>query len=131
MPLPRNSTPTCSTAACWPINRWHRSKPPGLAPLLTPIAANVTTASIQLRVLDARGAEVLRIQGARDKSGPVAVANPTEFAAEPAVIKVLAGEHDAVAGDRRLFLASEASQPVLFWTGAVRTAGQRIVGAVL
>jgi putative nucleotidyltransferase with HDIG domain len=74
---------------------------------------------------------VLRIQGARDKSGPVAVANPTEFAAEPAVIKVLAGEHDAVAGDRRLFLASEASQPVLFWTGAVRTAGQRIVGAVL
>ncbi len=103
----------------------------GLTRLLTPIAGNVTTASIQLRVLDVQGREVLRIQGSRDRSGPVAVLNPSEFAAEPAVVKVLAGEPDPLAGDRRLFLSGQPSQPVLYWTGAVRTSGQRIVGAVL
>ena len=103
----------------------------GLARLLTPIAGNVTTASIQLRVLDLHGTEVLHIQGSRDRPGPVAVTDAAAFAAEPAVIKVLAGEHDPVAGDRRLFLSSRHSEPVLYWTGAVRTPGQRIVGAVL
>ncbi len=103
----------------------------GLARLLTPIAANVTTASIQLRVLDLHGIEVLHILGSGDRPGPVAVTDAAAFAAEPAVIKVLAGEHDPVAGDRRLFLSSPQSQPVLYWTGAVRTPGQRIVGAVL
>jgi putative nucleotidyltransferase with HDIG domain len=47
------------------------------------------------------------------------------------VIKVLAGEHAPVAGDRRLFLSRQHSETVLYWTGAVRTPGQRIVGAVL
>jgi putative nucleotidyltransferase with HDIG domain len=103
----------------------------GLTRLLTPIAGNVTTASIQLRVLDLQGREVLRIQGSRDRSGAVAVLNPSEFASEPAVVKVLAGEPDPVAGDRRLFLSGQHSQPVLYWTGAVRTTGLRIVGAVL
>jgi putative nucleotidyltransferase with HDIG domain len=103
----------------------------GLTRLLTPIAGNVTTASIQLRVLDANGREVLRIQGSRGSSGPIAVTNPSEFATEPAVVKVLAGEPDPVAGDRRLFLSSQPSPPMLYWTGAVRTSGQRIVGAVL
>jgi putative nucleotidyltransferase with HDIG domain len=103
----------------------------GLTRLLTPIAGNVTTASIQLRVLDANGREVLRIQGSRGSSGPIAVLNPSEFATEPAVVKVLAGEPDPVAGDRRLFLSSQPSPPMLYWTGAVRTSGQRIVGAVL
>jgi putative nucleotidyltransferase with HDIG domain len=103
----------------------------GLTRLLTPIAGNVTTASIQLRVLDANGREVLRIQGSRGSSGPVAVTNPSEFASEPAVVKVLAGEPDPVAGDRRVFLSSPHAQPVLYWIGAVRTSGQRIVGAVL
>lgn len=103
----------------------------GLAQLLTPIAANVTTASIQLRVLDLHGSEVLRIQGTRNGPGPVDVTDPSAFATEPAVIKVLAGVNDPVAGDRQLFLSSQHSQLTLFWTGAVRTAGQRIVGAVL
>ena len=103
----------------------------GLARLLTPIAGNVTTASIQLRVLDLHGKEVLRIQGTRYGPGQLDVTDGSGFAAEPAVIKVLAGEHDPVAGDRRLFLSSQPSPPVLYWTGAVRTAGQRIVGAVL
>ena len=103
----------------------------GLARLLTPIAGNVTTATIQLRVLDLHGTEVLRIQGSRDRSGRVNVTNASAFATEPAVVKVLAGEHDPVAGDRRLFLSGQPAEPVLYWTGAVRTAGQRIVGAVL
>jgi putative nucleotidyltransferase with HDIG domain len=103
----------------------------GLTRLLTPIAGNVTTASIELRVLDLQGREVLRIQGSRDRSGPIIVTNPSEFASEPAVVKVLAGEPDPLAGDRRVFLSGQHSQPVLYWTGAVRTSGQRIVGAVL
>jgi putative nucleotidyltransferase with HDIG domain len=102
----------------------------GLARLLTPIAGNVTTASIQFRVLDLHGTEVLRIQGSRDRSGRVDVTNASQFTTEPAVLSVLAGEHDAVAGDRRLFLSKD-SQPILYWTGALRTPGQRIVGAAL
>ena len=102
----------------------------GLAQLLTPVAANVTTARIQLRVLDFHGTELLRIEASRNGPSRVDVTNAAEFAAEPAVIQVLAGEHDAVAGDRRLFLSSDA-QPMVYWTGAVRTPGQRIVGAVL
>jgi putative nucleotidyltransferase with HDIG domain len=103
----------------------------GLARLLTPIAGNVTTANIQLRVLDLHGKEVLRIQGGRDGAGRVDVTDATALAGEPAVVKVLSGEHDPVAGDRRLFLSSQLSRPVLYWTGAVRTPDQRIVGAVL
>src|SRR2546430_3478034 len=102
----------------------------GLARLLTPVAANVTTARIQLRVLDFHGTELLRIEASRNGPIRVDVTNAAEFAAEPAVIQVLAGEHDAVAGDRRLFLSSDA-QPMVYWTGAVRTPSQRIVGAVL
>ena len=103
----------------------------GLARLLMPIAANETTANIELRVLDLHGVEVLRIQGSRDGPRRVDVTAATAFNSEPAVSKVLAGEHDLNAGDRRLFLSMEQSQPLLYWTGAVRTPGQRIVGAVL
>ena len=103
----------------------------GLTQLLTPVVGNVTSATIQLRVLDVHGTEVLRIQGARDSSGPVAVTKATEFATEPAVVKVLAGVPDPAAGDRRLFLSNQTAQPMLYWTGAVRTPGGRIVGAVL
>jgi putative nucleotidyltransferase with HDIG domain len=102
----------------------------GLARLLTPIALNVKTANLQLRVLDLHGIEVVRIQGSREGAARVDVTSAAEFATEPAVISVLAGEHDMAMGDRRLFLSSQ-SQPMLFWTGAVRTPGQRIVGAVL
>jgi putative nucleotidyltransferase with HDIG domain len=100
----------------------------GLAVLLTPIAGNETTANLQLRVLDVHGIEVLRIQRTRDGAGRVDVTEATAFSAEPAVVKVLAGAPDP---DRRLFLSGPLSQPVLYWTGAVRTPGKRIVGAVL
>src|SRR3989442_5265891 len=102
----------------------------GLLGLLTPIAGNVTPVKLQLRVLDLHGTEILRIQGWRDGPARVAVTDASDSAAGPAVIKVLAGVHDTPAGDRRLFLSSD-SQPMLYWTGAVRAPGQRIVGAVL
>ena len=103
----------------------------GLTGLLAPIAANETTANIQLRVLDLHGIEVLHIQGSGDAVSRVAVTDANAFVDEPAVIKVLAGGKDA-AGDRQLFLFGPHAQPVLYWTGAVRTPGQqRIVGAVL
>src|SRR5437868_5884615 len=38
----------------------------GLVQLLMPVAGNMTTARIQLRVLDLHGSEVLRIQGSPD-----------------------------------------------------------------
>jgi len=97
-----------------------------LAQLLTPIAANVPAANIQLRVLDVRGKELLRIQGSRN--GPSAIDVTDAFSAEPAVISVLAG---ANAGERRAFLSNQPAHPVVYWAGAVRDTGERIVGAVL
>jgi putative nucleotidyltransferase with HDIG domain len=102
-----------------------------LTQLLKPIAANVTTASIQLRVLDLRGNEVLRLHGTRTGLPQVDVAEGSAFAAEPTVMKVLADEPDPVAGQRRVFLSNQSSEPVLYWVGAVRTPGNRIVGAIM
>ena len=102
----------------------------GLTPLLTPIAANITTATIQLRALDLRGKEVLRIQGSRTGEPQVLATEGYVFAFEPTVLKVLAGA-DTAAGERRLFLSSQGTQPVLYWAGPVRTSGGRIVGAIL
>jgi len=104
----------------------------GLVRLMTPIAANIrpTVASIQLRVLDSRGKEVLRVAGTRVGVSAVDVTEPNAFIAEPAVIKVLAGETDPQ-GERRIFLSEERAQPVLYWAGPVHGVGTRIVGAVL
>jgi putative nucleotidyltransferase with HDIG domain len=104
----------------------------GLARLLTPIAANLkpTISSIQLRVLDTRGQEVLRVESTRDGLGSASVTDAGAFAAEPAVHKVLAGETDAQ-GERQIFLAATGAQPALYWAGPVHAAGGRIVGAVL
>src|SRR6059058_5897573 len=99
-----------------------------LARLLTPIAANVPAASIQLRVLDVHGQELLRIQGSGDSPGPINVSDAGAFRGQPAVISVLAG---ANAGERAAFLSDQPAQPVLYWVGAVRTTGDRIIGAVL
>jgi putative nucleotidyltransferase with HDIG domain len=104
---------------------------PGLTQLLKPIAANVTTASIQLRVIDLGGKEVLRIRSMRTGQAQLEVTEGSAFAAESAVRKVLADEPDPVAGERRLFLSNQSSQPVLYWVGAVRTSSNRIVGAVM
>jgi putative nucleotidyltransferase with HDIG domain len=103
----------------------------GLTQLLMPIAANPTTASIQLRVLDRNGKEVLRIHGTRTGLAIVDVTEGSAFAAEPIVLKVLADEPDPVAGQRRLMLSNQSSQPVLYWVGAVRTTSNRIVGAIM
>ena len=104
----------------------------GLVRLMTPIAANIrpTVASIQLRVLDSRGEEVLQVVSTRSGVGAVDVTDPNAFTAEPAVIKVLAGEADAQ-GERRIFLSGNRAQPVLYWAGPVHGVGNRIVGAVL
>src|SRR5256886_13944599 len=97
-----------------------------LARLLTPIAANVPAATIQLRGLDVHGKELLRIQGSRSGPSPIDVTDA--FSAEPAVISVLAG---ANAGERPAFLSNQPAHPVVYWAGAVRDTGERIVGAVL
>lgn len=102
-----------------------------LTQLLLPIAANVTTASVQLRVLDLSGKEVLRIDGTRTGRPQVDATQGSVFAAEPTIRQVLADEPDPVAGQRRLFLSNQSSQPVLYWVGAVRSADNRIVGAVM
>ena len=99
----------------------------GLAALLTPIAVNIPTASVQLRVLDLGGREVFRIHSTGAGGAQVDVTEGSVFAAEPTVLKVLG----TISGDRLLFLSSQGGQPVLYWVGAVRTSGGRIVGAVL
>jgi putative nucleotidyltransferase with HDIG domain len=99
----------------------------GLTRLLTPVAGNVTVASIDLRVLDERGREILDIQGSHAGPSSVPAANASEFVSEPAVIHVLAGN----APDRQVFLFGQPVQPVLYWAGPVRAASGRIVGAVL
>lgn len=104
----------------------------GLTRLLTPIAANLkpTVSSIQLVVLDIRGEDVLRVESTRDGLGSASVTDAGAFTAEPAVVKVLAGETDAQ-GERRIFLSPTGAQPALYWAGPVHVAGGRIVGAVL
>jgi putative nucleotidyltransferase with HDIG domain len=102
----------------------------GLARLMMPIAANIQAASIQIRVLDARGSELLHIESTRSRPTQVQVINPTTFASEPAVSHALKGEKDTL-GDRRVFLVGQRPQAMLYWVGPVRAAGGRVVGAVL
>src|ERR1700682_4717754 len=99
----------------------------GLAALLTPIAVNIPTASVQLRVLDLGGREVFRIHSTGAGGAQVDVTEGSVFAAEPTVLKCLC----TISGDRLLLLSSQAVQPVLYWVGSVRTSVGRIVGAVL
>jgi putative nucleotidyltransferase with HDIG domain len=94
--------------------------------LLTPVTANVADASIQLHVLDEQGNEVLGIQGT--PKGPIDTSGAAAFAAEPTVVKVLAG---AGGTDRVVFLRNQGPEPTVYWTGSLRTASGRIVGAVL
>jgi putative nucleotidyltransferase with HDIG domain len=104
----------------------------GLTRLLMPIAANIrpSVASIQLRVLDMHGTEILRIEGTRDGLGSVAVTKPGALAAEPAVTKVLTGVTDAQ-GERQILLSPAEPQPALYWLGPVHATGTKIAGAVL
>ena len=96
--------------------------------LLTPVTANVADASIQLHVLDAQGNEVLGLRGTPKEPTSINVSGARAFAAEPTVVKVLAG----VGGtDRLVFPRNQGPEPTVYWTGSVRTAGGRIVGAVL
>jgi putative nucleotidyltransferase with HDIG domain len=99
----------------------------GLTRLLMPVAGNVTVASIDLRVLDARGREMVRVQGSNAGPSSMAINVPGEFSTEPAVTNVLAGK----APDRQVFLSGQPTGPMLYWAGPVHAAGGRIVGAVL
>jgi len=98
-----------------------------LTRLLLPVAGNVTVASIDLRVLDARGREIVRVQGSSAGPSSMTVTDPGEFGTDPAVTNVLAGK----APDRQVFLSRQPAGSVLYWAGPVRSAGGRIVGAVL
>lgn len=99
----------------------------GLTRLLLPVAGNVTVASIDLRVLDTRGREIVRVQGSSAGPSSMAINDPGEFGTEPAVTNVLAGK----APDRQVFLSGQQAGTVLYWAGPVRATGGRIVGAVL
>jgi putative nucleotidyltransferase with HDIG domain len=96
--------------------------------LLTPVTANVSDARIQVHVLDARGNEVLGIRGTSAGPSSIAISDAGAFATEPTVVKVLAGQG---ATDRLVFFRSQGPEPTVYWTGSVRTASGRIVGAVL
>ena len=98
-----------------------------LTRLLMPVAGNVTVASIDLRVIDGHSRQILRIQGSRAGPTAVAVNDPKEFSAEPAVTRVLGGNTP----DRQVFLFGQPTEPVLYWAGPVRAANGQVVGGVL
>jgi putative nucleotidyltransferase with HDIG domain len=98
-----------------------------LTRLLTPVAGNEPLASFELRVLDSHGRELLSIRGSRSGPSALPIPDANEFAAEPAVIDALAGG----AADHPVFLYGHPTPSVLYWTGSVRAANGRVVGAVL
>jgi len=98
-----------------------------LTRLLTPVAGNETLASLELRVLDRHGREVLAIRGSHAGPSSITITDPGEFLAEPAVISALAGS----APDRQVFLFGQPMQAVLYWAGPVRAANSQVVGAVV
>src|SRR5437588_5967769 len=99
----------------------------GLTRLLTPVAGNVTVASIDLRVLDRSGRGRLGIQGSRAGPSSGVVTEPAEFASDPAVLNVLGGN----APDRQVFLFGQPPPSILYWAGPVRAANGQVVGAIL
>lgn len=99
-----------------------------LSDLLQPIQANAKPARIVMRVLDTQGDELLVIpQPWTDRA---AESSRPGYATHPTVKRVLAGDADDL-GDRFVFLATEASGPMVYWVGPIRTSGGQVVGAVL
>jgi len=96
--------------------------------LLLPIAANAQPAQLTIRVLDKQGRELLAVQQS-GSGAPPRLSSRGAYVDESAVQNVLAGLTDA-AGDKYVFLASEALGPIVHWVGSVR--GERqVIGAVL
>ena len=99
----------------------------GLTRLLSPVVGNETLVSLDLRVLDRHGRELLSIRGSHAGPSALAVGDATEFAGEPVVINALAGE----TADRQVFLFRQPTQSNLYWSGPVRAANGQVVGAML
>jgi putative nucleotidyltransferase with HDIG domain len=95
--------------------------------LLTPVVANAAVPSLQVRVLDRQGSEVI-VLGA---DGPVTAPSVgPPFVAEPAVAAVLAGRSDAQ-GDKYVFLRTDDAGTTLYWTGPIRSLNAQVVGVAL
>jgi putative nucleotidyltransferase with HDIG domain len=100
-----------------------------LARLLTPIAANALPATLELRVLDLRGDQLLGVRSAA--SGPVTLTTPEPgFAQVPQVQDSLLGRADSM-GERNLFLATSGGEPTIYWIGPVWRSPHQVVGAVV
>jgi putative nucleotidyltransferase with HDIG domain len=95
-----------------------------LSRLLRPIQANALPAQLTIRVLDARGDEVLTLTPNGDQTGLRLLAG------EPIVAQVLAGQTDAK-GDKNVFARMEPSGMMLYWIGPVHADAVTVGGAIL
>jgi putative nucleotidyltransferase with HDIG domain len=98
--------------------------------LLGPIVGNAQPEHLLLRLVTSGGRLVVGLR--RDPTGLTTLTDGITYGAVPAVQHVLRGDRDAL-GDKYVFLATEGSQPMLYWAAPVRTEtqAQTVVGAVL
>lgn len=95
-----------------------------LTRLITPIQANAAPSQLTIRVLDAKGKEVLTI------TPPGAVQRLQPLDDLSVVHAVLSGQTDTQ-GDKYVFPRREPSGMMLYWVGPVRSDSQTVVGAVV
>ena len=96
--------------------------------LLTPIAGNITANTAVVCVLDSKGNVVLRIEKTPSSPRVVTPTDPTGFAQQPDVRRVLASSADAL--ERRAFIATGSEGSTLYWAGPIRFGGG-VIGAAL
>ena len=95
-----------------------------LTRLIRPIQANAAPAQLIIRVLDAKGNELLTLT----PPGSAPRLQPLDDLS--VVHTVLNGQTDAQ-GDKYVFARLEPSGMMLYWVGSVRSDAQTVVGAVL
>ena len=94
-----------------------------LTSLLRPLQANAFPDQLTIRVLDAKGNELLTLT-------PAGAGTPSVLGAQPDVRAVLAGQVDPK-GDKFVFTQREPSGVMLYWIGPARNDANNLVGAVL
>ena len=95
--------------------------------LLTPVIANAAVPPLRLHVLDAKGRELIVV----GPDGPASASTASDtFVPEPAVAAVLAGTIDAQ-GDKFVFLRTEPTGTILYWTGPIRSLNGQVIGVAV
>jgi len=97
---------------------------------LIPITANTAPAGLTVEALSLQGRPLVRIGPTPDGPQPLPLASAPDLAQVAQVRSVLDDRADAM-GDRFVFIDATARPVTIDWVGPVRTAGGRLVGAVV